>query len=474
MPEETPSANGFLTLFTWITVLSILTLVLLLNLDIVSKVFRLLTNRTFLVDFGSLLVITGVVSVLAGGFGVLASKLIQCNEWLANSAQRLLRLGMWLPFFVLWGLPIWRSGKQNYWELEVWFETITLGVAAAGPTVFLGACYYHLASRNAPSLVNRRNRFKVLRSIFLLALLTSMLWQLYFVTAWPWKWANTEFYTVAAWTAAVIIAGLELLMNLITGWRPGRDIESLEVVHTKEFQIRASGSLIGAVGIIIACLVAWQLWSDFFKEVPTPRIIRVVYALLVTGTANVFKGAGTIWNDMQVSLLEMIAGLAVAVLIALFFPKVISWKTSLKPGLGLLSLPCVAPIVLASEVIYWVGIGFWHKALTIVCFVFFPLLEALSSYRTGAVVPRLLIAIDEALPHAFLGMVFAEAYAATAGLGFLILVAHAQEFVAEGIATSLITFGLLVTISSALRLVVKRLVGVGTERPSSIVAISNE
>jgi ABC-type nitrate/sulfonate/bicarbonate transport system permease component len=472
MPEDTPSPNGFFTLFTWITLLFILTLVLLLNFDIVSKVFRLLTNRTFLIDLGSLLIIIGIVSLIAGGVGILASKLIQCNEWLANSTQRLLRLGMWLPFFVLWGLPIWRSGKKNYWELEVWLEAITLGVAAAGPTIFLGACYYHLASRNAPPLANRRDRFNVLRPIFHLALLISILWQLYFVTAWPWKWANTEFYIVAAWAAAVIITGIELLMNLITGWWPGRDSKSPPAVLTRESRLGDTRSLMGAAGITMVGLIVWQLCSNFFNEVVTPaEASRAVYTLLVTGTAKVMLGANTIWNDVQVSFLEMIAGFAVAALIVLLVSEVFSRTSSLKPALGVLSLISVAPIVLASRGIFWVGIGFWQKALTIVCFVFFPLLQALWSYRTTRVLPRLLIAIDEALPYAFLGMVFGEAYAATAGLGILILVAGAKLFAAEQIATSFITFAFLAVISTVMRLFVKRLISVDKE---AVPAINNE
>ena len=472
MPEETPSPNGFFTVITWFTLLSILTLVLLLNVEIVSKVFRLLTNRNFLIDLGSLLVITGIVSLIAGGFGVLASKLIQCNEWLANSTQRLLRLGMWLPFFVLWGLPIWRSGKNNYWELKVWLEAITLGVAAAGPTVFLGACYYHLAWRNAPSSVNRRARFNVLRPIFLLALLISILWQLYFVTAWPWKWANTEYYIVAAWLAAVIIAGLELLIILITGWRLGRDIESPPALLTRESRLGDTRSLMGAAGITTVGLIVWQLCSDFFREVVTPaEASRAAYTLLVTGTAKVLLGKSTIWNDLQLSFLEIAVGFVVATPIVLLVSQVFFRKTSLKPALDLVSLTCVAPTVLASQVVLWVGIGFWHKALTIVCFVSFPLLQALWSYRTTAVLPRLLIAIDETLPYAFLGMVFAEAYAAIAGLGFLILGGGAQLFAAEQIAASFITFALLAVISTVIRSVVQRLLSVEKE---AVPAVTNE
>jgi ABC-type nitrate/sulfonate/bicarbonate transport system permease component len=68
------------------------------------------------------------------------------------------------------------------------------------------------------------------------------------------------------------------------------------------------------------------------------------------------------------------------------------------------------------------------------------------------------LAVDEALPYAFSGMFFAEAYAATAGLGFLILVSRPTGFIAGALAIALITFGLLVFISSVLRFIVKRLV----------------
>ena len=66
---------------------------------------------------------------------------LQFRDSLVRCGIRLLRLGMWLPFFVLWGLPIWRinPGKDPY--LVVWLTTVTAGVFAAGPTVLLASCY---------------------------------------------------------------------------------------------------------------------------------------------------------------------------------------------------------------------------------------------------------------------------------------------------------------------------------------------
>ena len=96
--------------------------------------------------------------------------------------------------------------------------------------------------------------------------------------------------------------------------------------------------------------------------------------------------------------------------------------------------------------------------ILICAIVLFPLARALWSYTNLGLVGRFLLAVDEALPYAFSGMFFAEAYAATAGLGFLILVSRATGFIAGALAIALITFGLLVFISSVLRFIVKRLV----------------
>jgi ABC-type nitrate/sulfonate/bicarbonate transport system permease component len=66
-----------------------------------------------------------------------------------------------------------------------------------------------------------------------------------------------------------------------------------------------------------------------------------------------------------------------------------------------------------------------------------------------------LLALDNALPYAFVGMLFGQLFASTAGLGFLIVVMRAEGNRTEALATSLITFGLLVVVSLALTLVAK-------------------
>ena len=71
---------------------------------------------------------------------------------------------------------------------------------------------------------------------------------------------------------------------------------------------------------------------------------------------------------------------------------------------------------------------------------------------------RVLMALDNALPYAFVGMLFGEAYAATSGVGFFVVVARASGYRTEALAASLIALSLMIAVSFILRFIVKRLV----------------
>ena len=88
---------------------------------------------------------------------------------------------------------------------------------------------------------------------------------------------------------------------------------------------------------------------------------------------------------------------------------------------------------------------------------FLPFAQSLWGLRDQAVVSRILLALDNALPYAFVGMLFGELWAATAGLGFFLVVARALGNRTEALATSLITLGLMLSVSFTLRFVIRRL-----------------
>jgi len=102
-------------------------------------------------------------------------------------------------------------------------------------------------------------------------------------------------------------------------------------------------------------------------------------------------------------------------------------------------------------------IYFWHKVIAVGCLTFFTLFQALWGFRDRPIFYRILLAIDDALPIAFVAMVFGEAYAATQGLGFLIVVASATQQSDRAIAGCLVTFALMVGLSFVLRWTARKL-----------------
>jgi hypothetical protein len=63
------------------------------------------------------------------------------------------------------------------------------------------------------------------------------------------------------------------------------------------------------------------------------------------------------------------------------------------------------------------GFVFWQKVLAVGCLTFFPFVQALWGLCKHPWPYRVLLAVDDAFPIAFVTMLFAELMAATAGLG---------------------------------------------------------
>jgi hypothetical protein len=151
----------------------------------------------------------------------------------------------------------------------------------------------------------------------------------------------------------------------------------------------------------------------------------------------------------------------VAGLVAATALKAIFASTDFKKlAVQVLPLTNIAPLVLWLFVfllpprfrVFW-----WHKIVAVSLLTFFPLVQTLWSLKEYPLSCRILLAVDEALPFAFVAMLLGELYGATAGLGFYIVVARATLSMPETIAASLITWSLLALFSFILRFVTKRL-----------------
>ena len=431
-------------------------ILVIFNHSFFVEVLRAIGNRAFLGGFGTFLIITVLVSILGGGVGLALGKLLELNNYLSRSSLQSLRVGRWLPFFVFWALPIWRdTNTRNGPPIVIWITTITIGVIAAGPTIVLGACYYHLSYRAHLRTEARRVLLQITRSIFLLALLVCLVILLLFNNGWPWRW-YVERATVSANSVAAFILVLALITLTIVIPQRSFDPDSLTAIPNNQSDSSDWRSRAGTVLIAIIGVVFWQLWNQPLQEAllitPPTEVARATKDLLITGSKVFGETQRLLWSDITVSLEEIAGGILVAGMAAYLSTTILGERY-----IKFVYLTAVAPITLSFQVLFWVGVGVWQKVLTIALFPVCSMALALCSHRRAGLPRSFLLAVEEGLPYAFIGMVFAELWAGTAGLGFTIRVAGATGHIAEAISTSFITFGLLAIISCVLRLGIKHL-----------------
>ena len=169
-----------------------------------------------------------------------------------------------------------------------------------------------------------------------------------------------------------------------------------------------------------------------------------------------------IWGHIGLSLLEVTCGLALGCLVAQICFVLLCRSVILRKLLFL-----VLPLTYISAIVLWLVafvmwpnwisyfMFFWHKVIAVGSLTFYPLIRSLWGLRDRPMLGRFLLAIDEALPIAFVGMFFGEAYAATQGVGFFTLVAKATNQSGQAISASLLTIALIFALSTLLRWTVK-------------------
>jgi ABC-type nitrate/sulfonate/bicarbonate transport system permease component len=159
-----------------------------------------------------------------------------------------------------------------------------------------------------------------------------------------------------------------------------------------------------------------------------------------------------------VSAREIGEGLLLSGLLALILVRVVEAANSKGCLSWLIALTHLIPIVLAGRLIFWIGVGHWLKVVIVAAASFYPIVETLWGLRTAPPMTRVLMALDDALPYAFFGMLFGEAYASTKGVGFFVAVARSSGYRTEALAASLIALSLMLAVSFILRFIVNRLI----------------
>ena len=402
------------------------------------RIFRLLGVSDFVRPF--LTMIRDVIfSCGSGGIiGLGIGSLIVRNSALTHSALRTLRLGLWFPFMVLFATP----------------DPFILNFVA----VMLCSCYHYLVARCIFGLEGHETRVHVAREAILQALLISLLSQIW-TGYWKWFEFAALYQPATGWGAFIALLGLLFFINWV--FRSNFDLIAVRrgIILNNDSNNASWKSCLAPLLFAVGFFIIWH-------AVVSLRFPRFQSSLLgvVEAGYQLLKN-GDISGDVGISLLEIFGGILLGGCIAfvafwlMFAQGVI--RNALCTVLPLLYLSPIVLWLLAWFMLGWINpppgfVYFWHKVIAVGLLTFFTLIQGLWGLRDKPLVYRVLLAMDDAIPIAFVAMLFGELWAATAGLGFMMTVASATNQLDKGLAGSLITFLLLIGLSTAVRWIATR------------------
>lgn len=387
------------------------------------SLFRTLGDIEVLRGFPAML--REVIFSFASGslIGIAIGALVLYSSSLSALIRSLLRILLWLPLIVIFAVP----------------APLVMGIIA----VALCACYYYIAARSSLGLRLSDAWIYTAREALLQALLVCLLSQLWVS---HWQWSNfTMFMEIGP--GFKVFATLVGLMGFIN-WCFRSDFQLMANTHAAIL----SQELESKKRLSFNCFQTSAIY--------TLTLLATVSLLFYLSFGSILNNQ--IWRDMGLSLLEVIGGIVSGGLVGQGVFVLLSRKASLRklvfPLLPLMHISAIALWLIVFVV--WLNwfrpanssfLYFWHKVIAVGCLTFFPLVQSLWGFRDRPIFYRVLIAIHEALPIAFVAMFFGEAYGATQGVGFLAVVASATQQSDKAIAVCFLTFVLMVGLSVLLR-----------------------
>jgi len=400
------------------------------------RVFRLIGDTDLFRGFRSMLRQMIFLSLPSSLVGIAIAHRALLNRPLADALLRFLRLGIWLPLLLLFALPT---------------ETIAWTIAAAA---VMSGCYNYLVARVLLNFQGRDVLLYVGRETILLLFFFMMLAQIE-LRYWPW------FYVVQlsfGFQVLTIVAIFLILINWIFRSNFEAAAQTRGILLRRQIESANRSSLFGALIIAIACFVIWQAFASIsFHGLSVSPSILVSPLDALKATYNLL-GSGEIGNDIYVSLCEMFLGLIVCGLMTVVIVT-LSMSNILRSVLVFLfPLTFVSSMMVVNSILFIpLGPGLANKLLTVGLSTFYAFFQTWWAFRNYRMIVRMVLALDDALPFAFAAMLFGEAMASTAGLGFTMIMASGTYQREKALAAFLITAGLLVSLSAGLRWIARRL-----------------
>jgi ABC-type nitrate/sulfonate/bicarbonate transport system permease component len=393
-----------------------------------KAIIHQLLNVPFLTGFILTLIQVAIASLIGGLMGIGLGVFLSRYEEVSYAAIRIFKLLLWIPLIVAWSLPLPPDDVKKVIESVTSIQVIT---------IFLFSCYSYLAQCFLLKHSWAQARGKIFRSSIIHGLLVAVISQLWYGPyGWRFFWLGQE-QTARIYAAVVLTFLVVAIINDSFHYSFEDDVIETGEILTRLIKIKCR-----LPGIILLLFIAmgltWQFWN------------------LAEGFGALNRETNTFFN-FSISISEIIGGLIIAgAMITL-----LSELTARKPGLrhlvsSILPQTIIVPIFLplwlmgifGERPIIWTSIA--AGALG-----FVPLMVAYTGTHDMRSITRVLLAIDNALPFAFVAMIFGEVINSTAGLGFSMRVAIALDNPEGALGIAIIICAMFILISMLLRTVAK-------------------
>lgn len=373
--------------------------------------------------------------------GILLGYLFLRSSWLTRATIRFLRVGRWVPFLIWWVIAAELTAAPQQFLSRSWFWTY------GAVTVALTACYEFLAARFVLRLPFRAGLKSVVRPAIIQGIFIALILDM---SVWGELWIVYPGKTPIGYLVFITLVTTILLINWAFGHSFDHAAVNRATMLVEELKHDNWSSFLGASALVVTCLVLWQaLTGPVFLSSPIEVPKELQKALLEEGY---------LLREIYLSLAKVLVGIALSGSIAAFLVFVMNRAGSMKSITdGLFQASQVAPIALLPDIL-----GFFeipeHKwsTMCVAVFCFYSFAKTFLGLRSEGILPRTLLALDEALPYGAAAIVYGEAMMATGGLGFMMVVAGATYQTAKGLTGFVTLVFLVATLSTLLRWVTKR------------------
>jgi ABC-type nitrate/sulfonate/bicarbonate transport system permease component len=381
-------------------------------------------------------------AIIGGAIGVGLGEVIYTHSRIRDSIVSFLRMGMWIPIFLLWISPVVR-------DRAVWLNQILPVIAVTTTSAVIVATLRDYIVQRSLLGTHLSDALRLaLKSALIQALIVCLFSQSTMSGA-GWHWFIGGPRAVAS---TILVAVVLYIIERVS--RSSFDASSASCARIVLEELRQdTWHRIKRAGVIdLSLLCVWQLlaMTRLYRTISSPLDVFASLSTLFTKY--------DLWRDMYVSSIEIFAGIFIAIGIGIVFNTVLQMSAGLRSVLvAILPMTFITPLIALMILSAWFfQQGLWPKIVGIAVLSFFPFLRAFWGLRDRPLGLRVSMGVDQALPFAFVAMLFGESMAAIKGLGFSLVMASApSRDRSEGLAIVFVITALFAFYSWSLRSIAK-------------------